>query len=94
MKKHAQRPDSRDMTCPSCRKGNCANCVDVLRAVYSEQMICTCTRQGHAGEAVGNQVADPFTGSVYGPHSVIKEDGTVVSDEEFKQQWREQFGDG
>jgi hypothetical protein len=91
--KHAQRPDKTSMVCPSCKKDNCANCVDVLRAIYAEEMICKCTRQGHSGEAVDKQIADPFTGSVFGPHAVITEDGRVTTDEEFKRQWREQFGD-
>jgi hypothetical protein len=91
--KHDQRPDKSLMTCPECKKGNCENCVDVLRVLYSQEMICTCERKDHGGEAVNKQVRDPFDGSVYGPHSVIKEDGTVTTDEEFKKQWREQFGD-
>ena len=93
MSKHAQRPDKSKMTCPNCKKGECENCVDVLRILYSEEPICTCERKEHGGEPVNSQIKDPFSGSVYGPHSVIKEDGTVVTDEEFKQAWREQFGD-
>jgi hypothetical protein len=91
--KHAQRPDKSKMVCQNCRKGECGGCVDILRIVYSEEPICTCERKEHSGEASAKQVKDPFDGSVYGPHSVIKEDGTVVTDEEFLQLWREQFGD-
>lgn len=93
MAKHDQRPDNRMMVCPNCQKGNCENCVDVLRILYSEELICQCTRKDHAGEAVNQQIKDPETGSVYGPHSVIHEDGHVITDEEFRQMWREQFGD-
>lgn len=92
MSKHSQRPDKQLMICPNCSKGECGGCVDVLRSVYSQELLCQCTRQGHSGEAINNQIQDPETGSIYGPHAVIKEDGTVTTDEEFKRLWKEQFG--
>ena len=91
MAKHSQRPDKRLMVCTNCSIGSCVNCVDVLRSVYSDELICQCTRQGHSGEAIHSQIKDPETGSIYGPHAVIKEDGTVTTDEEFKRLWKEQF---
>lgn len=93
MAKHDQRPDKSNMVCPSCREGVCGGCVDVLRSVYTDVLICQCTRVNHSGEPSANQILDPETDSVYGPHAVIKADGTVVTDEEFKELWREQFGD-
>lgn len=81
-RKHNQRPDKNMMVCPSCKKGDCNNCVDVLRTVYSQELICQCTRQGHSGEMNLEQIKDPFNNTVYGPHAVIKEDGTVITDED------------
>ena len=91
--KHQQKPEKSLMTCQSCKNNDCANCVDVPRAIYTDVRICTCQRQNHLGEATENQVADPFTEHIYGPNAVIKEDGTVTTDEEFKALWKEQFGD-
>lgn len=92
MARHDQRPDKSLFVCVNCKNGKCGNCVDVLRMVYADKPICRCEKRGHSGEAIDNQIADPETGSVYGPHAVIKEDGTVVTDEEFKKKWKEQFG--
>lgn len=93
MGKHDQRPDKRLMTCKNCQDGNCQNCVDVLRSVYSEELICQCTRKNHGGEAINNQIKDPVSGDVYGPAATITEGGEVKVDEEFRQTWREAFGD-
>lgn len=93
MAKHDQRPDKSTLVCVNCKAGKCGQCVDLLRVTYTEQMICKCEKQSHGGEAVHNQIRDPESGSIYGPHAVIKEDGTVTTDEEFKKMWREQFGD-
>lgn len=91
MAKHDQRPDKSVMICVNCRENNCANCVDVVRSVYTDDMICKCTRKNHLGEPFSQQIKDPETGSVFGPHAVIKEDGTVTTDEEWKKMWKEQF---
>lgn len=93
MAKHDQRPDKSVMVCVNCKKGNCSNCVDVPRAIYTDDMICKCQRKDHMGEPNRQQILDPDSGSIYGPHSVIDKDGNVVSDEDFKKMWREQFGD-
>lgn len=92
MGRHDQTPKKRDMTCPSCKKGNCHDCVDILRAVYTEEMICTCTRKNHAGEANVNQILDPFTGSVHATGLTVSADGEVDIDPNFKEKFREQFG--
>lgn len=91
MGRHDQTPKKKDMTCPACKKGECGACVDILRSVYTDDLICTCTRQNHLGEPAAQQIRDPFDGSVHGPHVVVSEDGEVKIDEEFKRQWREQF---
>jgi hypothetical protein len=93
MSRHDQRPKPRDMTCPACKKGECSNCVDILRAIYSEEMICTCTRANHAGEANVEQVLDPFTGSVHGPGATVTADGELEIDPNFKEKFREQLGE-
>lgn len=87
-RKHAQRPDKSVLVCGHCKRGDCNNCVDVLRAIYTDNMICRCTRQGHGGEAINNQILDPETGSVHGPGAVIKADGTVITDDEWKEEWK------
>lgn len=91
MSKHDQRPDKSALVCVNCKNGDCYKCVDVLRMVYTDQPICKCERKNHGGEPNEQQVTDPFTGSVFGPHAVINPDGTVVTDEEFKRKWKEQF---
>ena len=93
MARHDQRPDKSLLVCVNCKNGNCENCVDVLRMVYTNDLICKCERKNHLGEPLAEQIRDPFTGDIHGPHAVITEDGTVTTDEEFKRQWREQFGD-
>lgn len=59
------------MVCKNCKEGDCEQCVDVLRSVYSKIPICQCIRKNHAGEPVDNQIIDPFTESVYGPEGKI-----------------------
>lgn len=78
-------------TCKNCKNGNCNECVDVLRSVYTDDLICTCTRKNHFGEPADNQVADPFDGSVHGPGAVVSESGEVTFDEEFRQNFIKQF---
>lgn len=79
------------MTCPACKKGECGACVDILRSVYADDLICTCTRKNHLGEPVDQQIKDPFTGDIHAPAAIIRENGEVEVDEEFRRKWREQF---
>lgn len=37
--------------CDRCKKADCENCIDVLRSVYTDKMICRCNRARHSGEA-------------------------------------------
>lgn len=78
---HDQRPDPRLMVCLDCKLGQCENCIDRLRALYTTDWICTCTRKLHAekrdGEPTLNQVEDPFTGDIHAPGLVVGEDGQV-----------------
>ncbi len=91
MSKHSQRPDKRQLVCVHCKIAECYDCVDVIRAVYTDVTICECTRLNHSGDPTNVQIKDPDTGTVFGPNSVIKEDGTVITDEEFREQWRKSF---
>lgn len=84
MARHDQKPDKRLMTCTNCKKGKCEECVDVLRAVYSDEMVCECIRKNHSGDPSENQIVDPFTQSVHGPGAEITVDGEVIVDEQFK----------
>lgn len=77
MGKHSQRPISSLMVCANCKLGVCEKCVDVLRAVYTDEMICQCKRRNHSGEAVEKQVVDPFTGTVHAPGLTVTVDGEV-----------------
>lgn len=88
---HAQKPDPRDMTCPNCKLGFCEGCVDVLRSVYTDEMICTCRRAGHLGEPTSEQILDPETGTVYAPGMTIDELGRVATDPEKVKAFLEQF---
>lgn len=91
MSRHDQVPKKRDMTCPACKKGDCGACVDILRSVYADDLICTCTRENHLGEPASQQIKDPFTGDVHGPAVVITKDGEVKVNEGFREHWRSQF---
>jgi hypothetical protein len=57
------------------------------------ERICTCKRKDHLGEAVDQQVADPFNQSVFGPGAEITSDGEVKIDGDFKRKFVEQFDD-
>ena len=81
-----------DFVCDMCKLSSCENCIDVLRAVYTDDTICKCKRKDHSGEPVNQQVRDPFDGSVHAPNAVISEDGQVTYNEEFRSWWRKQFG--
>lgn len=63
--------------CTRCKANQCEQCVDVLRALYSDRMICKCRRKNHNGEPMDQQIADPTTGDVYAPGLVVREDGTI-----------------
>jgi hypothetical protein len=65
------------MVCVPCRRGDCNECVDVLRSVYSEVPICQCDRTNHGGEPVNQQILDPETGTVYAPGLEVNKDGEV-----------------
>lgn len=75
MARHDQKIDDRHMTCPNCVKGECKNCVDVARSVFTVNRICECKRANHEGEAFF--VKDPFTGEVIGKDVTVMPDGTV-----------------
>lgn len=80
MARHDQRPSRSLMTCQKCKAGNCAECVDVLRMVYTDDPICQCRRKNHAGEPRDSQVADPETGTVFTPGLSVTQDGEVNYD--------------
>lgn len=63
--------------CEKCKAADCENCVDVLRAIYSDKMICMCNRARHSGEPVNEQIRDPETGAVHTPGLIISENGEV-----------------
>lgn len=65
------------MVCVPCRRGDCTECVDVLRSVYTDVMVCQCTRENHDGEPVRQQILDPETGTVYAPGLEVTIDGEV-----------------
>lgn len=78
-------------TCTNCKQGKCEECVDVLRSVYTDDTICTCTRKNHSGEPALNQVADPFDGSVHGTAATITQSGEVLVDPEFRKNFIDEF---
>lgn len=82
MARHDQKPryEKIPFVCEECKFGACANCVDVLRMVYSDITICQCKRSGHSGDPTDNQIVDPFTGSVHAPGLTVSRDGKVEFD--------------
>lgn len=64
--------------CVDCKKGNCVNCIDVLRVVINLPEMCHCKRKNHDGEPANEQIADPTTGSVFGPGLEVTQDGDIV----------------
>lgn len=90
-KVHSQKTDPRQMTCFNCRNGHCENCVDVLRMVYSDEMICTCTRKNHLGEPIANQIKDPESGTVYAPGLTVSELSEVAIDPTKREAFLAQF---
>jgi hypothetical protein len=65
------------MVCVPCRRGDCNECVDILRLAYTEVPVCQCTRQNHNGEPINQQILDPETGTVYAPGLEVTRDGEV-----------------
>lgn len=63
--------------CQNCKEGKCIECVDILRILYTSDMICKCKRRGHSGEPSDEQILDPTTGDVYAKALVIKRNGRV-----------------
>lgn len=94
MSKHNRQGigNSGTFVCTRCQADDCKNCVDVLRTIYTDQMICKCKRIGHDGEPVDQQVVDPFTESVHGPAAEITVDGEVKVSDGFRKWWRDTFG--
>lgn len=64
--------------CTHCQAGNCTNCIDIMRVVADLGEICKCRRKNHSGEPVLQQVADPTTGSVFGPGMEVTQDGEFL----------------
>lgn len=76
MGKHSQRPDRKYKVCLACQSGNCEGCVDVLRALFADDLICECTRPRHGGEPL--QIQDPETSVVYSGCAEVHPDGKVI----------------
>lgn len=74
---HSQKHEKKHMICTACGLGNCNECVDIMRAVYSKSDICECTKASHSGEPRDKQILDPDTGAVHAPDLVVDQDGTV-----------------
>ena len=79
MARHSQKPDDALFTCKNCKDNNCTECVDVLRVVYTDHMICRCSRADHNGEPRDSQIADPISGDIYGPGLRVTKAGEIVS---------------
>ena len=77
MAKHDQKVEQKHMVCSNCKAGRCEECVDILRILYTDKMICECTRKNHNGEPRDQQILDPESGTVYGPGLTVSEDGEV-----------------
>jgi hypothetical protein len=77
MARHDQKTDRRHMVCKACEVGNCVECIDVLRMVYTNKTICECIRQNHSGEPRDQQILDPESGTVFAPGLKVTIDGTV-----------------
>lgn len=80
MAKHDQKTKDEHMACSFCRNGVCDRCIDVVRALFSQESVCKCKKQGHMGEPLGKQILDPETGTVHAPGLVVTNDGQVFRD--------------
>jgi len=76
-KKHDQRGRADPFVCEGCQYGVCERCIDVLRSIYSKELICKCKRKNHMGEPRDQQILDPETNAVHAPGMIIHEDGEV-----------------
>lgn len=66
------------MVCIPCTRGECQNCVDILRIVYATKTICRCEKRGHSGEPRDQQVLDPETSTVHAPGLSVDIHGEVT----------------
>lgn len=46
-RRHSQKAAPWTKVCPLCKAGACHECVDVFRAVYADDRICTCKKANH-----------------------------------------------
>lgn len=76
-KRHDQKGNEDTFVCTRCKEDLCDFCVDVLRAVYSQDPICCCRRKGHSGEPIEQQILDPETNAVHTPGLIVHESGRV-----------------
>lgn len=77
MARHDQLGRQSTFVCTHCQAGECEECVDILRSLYTENMICMCSRNEHSGEPVLKQIVDPETGTVYAPGLSVTKEGEV-----------------
>jgi len=79
MARHDQKTKKKHLICPPCHNGRCDNCVDVARFLLGfEDRLCECTKKGHDGEPLDQQILDPSTGTVYAPGLKVDIDGKVT----------------
>lgn len=91
MARHSQEPDKKYFICVHCKLGHCYECIDILRMVYTDEMLCRCTKAKHNGELVEAQIKDPETNTVYGPGMTVDELCEVAIDPAKKQAFLDQF---
>lgn len=77
-RRHAQRHESKHMTCTNCKAGNCLDCVDITRARAGyDDPLCECRRKSHNIEPSTQQILDPETQEVHAPGLTVKQSGIV-----------------
>lgn len=64
--------------CVRCQENKCVECIDIMRFIWNQKLICKCPRLGHDGEPRNSQVEDPFDGSVHGPNIRVGAGGEVA----------------
>ena len=64
--------------CVKCQADECVGCIDVMRVVWDQKLICKCPRPGHDGEPVGKHILDPFDYSIHAPNLVVGHNGRVT----------------
>lgn len=77
-RRHAQKGKADTFVCTKCKAGECNGCIDILRSLYSERLICHCKAAGHSGEPNEKQILDPETGTVHAPGLTVSIDGEVT----------------